>query len=117
MVSIAAFQAVDPGSIPGRRIVFCDVSFLLSCSLNGRKSSKCWIIFTSGDSAKEKCFQSRVKKKESRSILYIAIQRIENFETLSSLLGTAIFSVVTQRSSPQWGGALRDDSQNGCVAD
>ena len=23
MVSIAAFQAVDPGSIPGRRIIFC----------------------------------------------------------------------------------------------
>ena len=26
---------------------------------------------------------------------------------------TAVFSVVTQR----WGGALRDDSKNGCVAD
>ena len=35
---------------------------------------------------------------------------------------TAVFSVVTQRSSPPpnsrwWGGALRDDSKNGCVAD
>ena len=32
---------------------------------------------------------------------------------------TAILSVVTQRSSPQrqWGGTLRDDSKNGCVAD
>ena len=29
---------------------------------------------------------------------------------------TAVFSVVTQRSS-QWEGALRDDSKNGCVAD
>ena len=29
---------------------------------------------------------------------------------------TAVFSVVTQRSSPQ-GGALRDDTKNGCVAD
>ena len=31
----------------------------------------------------------------------------------------AVFSVVTQRSSPlsQWGGALRDDTKNGCVAD
>ena len=29
---------------------------------------------------------------------------------------TAVFSVVTQRSSP-WGGALRDDTKNGCVAD
>ena len=32
---------------------------------------------------------------------------------------TAIFSVVTQRSSPQtlWGGAVRDDTKNACVAD
>ena len=35
---------------------------------------------------------------------------------------TAIFSVVTQRSSPlvsgeELGGALRDDTENGCVAD
>ena len=29
---------------------------------------------------------------------------------------TAVFSVVTQRS-PLWGGALRDDTKNGCVAD
>ena len=29
---------------------------------------------------------------------------------------TAVFSVNTQRSSP-WGGALRDDTKNGCVAD
>ena len=28
---------------------------------------------------------------------------------------TAVFSVVTQHS--QWGGALRDDTKNGCVAD
>ena len=38
MVSIAAFQAVDPGSIPGRRIQdFCGLPFLLSCSLKGEK--------------------------------------------------------------------------------
>ena len=32
---------------------------------------------------------------------------------------TAVFSVVTQRFSPQseWGGALRDDTRNDCVAD
>ena len=30
---------------------------------------------------------------------------------------TAVLSVVTQCSSPQWGGALRDDTENGCVAD
>ena len=29
---------------------------------------------------------------------------------------TAVFSVVTQ-PSPQRGGALRDDTKNGCVAD
>ena len=38
VVSIAAFQAVDPGSIPGRRIQdFCGLPFLLSCSLKGQK--------------------------------------------------------------------------------
>ena len=30
---------------------------------------------------------------------------------------TAVFSVVTQRSSPLVGGALRDDTKNCCVAD
>ena len=32
---------------------------------------------------------------------------------------TAFFSLVTQRSSPHgvWGGALRDETKNGCVAD
>ena len=30
---------------------------------------------------------------------------------------TAVFSVVTQRSSSLWGGALRDDTKKGCVAD
>ena len=30
---------------------------------------------------------------------------------------TAVFRVLTQCSSPQWGGALRDDTKNGCVAD
>ena len=30
---------------------------------------------------------------------------------------TAVFRVVTQRSSPLEGGALRDDTKNGCVAD
>ena len=31
----------------------------------------------------------------------------------------AVFSIVTQRSSPQtlWGGALRDDTKNGCEGD
>ena len=29
----------------------------------------------------------------------------------------AVFSVVTQRSSGLWDGALRDDTKNGCVAD
>ena len=32
---------------------------------------------------------------------------------------TAVFSVVTQLSSPltRWGRTLRDDTKNGCVAD
>ena len=31
---------------------------------------------------------------------------------------TAVFSVVTQCSFPgEWGGALRDDTKSGCVAD
>ena len=30
---------------------------------------------------------------------------------------TAVFSVATQRSSPRVGGALRDDTKNGRVAD
>ena len=30
----------------------------------------------------------------------------------------AVFSIVTQRSSlPLWGGALRDDTKNGCEGD
>ena len=32
---------------------------------------------------------------------------------------TAVFSLVTQRSSPHavWGGALRDETKKGCLAD
>ena len=30
---------------------------------------------------------------------------------------TAVFSVISQCSSPLWGGALSDDTKNGCVAD
>ena len=30
---------------------------------------------------------------------------------------TAVLRVVTQRSSPLWEEALRDDAKNGCVAD
>ena len=45
VVSIAAFQAVNPGSIPGRRIDFCALFFLLSCSLNGQKvASNEWYL-------------------------------------------------------------------------
>ena len=38
---------------------------------------------------------------------------------LSIVCYTGVFCVVTQRSSPlvAWGGALRDDTKNGCVAD
>ena len=37
MVSIAAFQAVDPGSIPGRRKLFTDTFF---CLLYGKSSGR-----------------------------------------------------------------------------
>ena len=42
---------------------------------------------------------------------YVAIQHLVCY--------TAVFSVVTQGFSPQtlWGGTLRDDTKNGCVAD
>ena len=36
---------------------------------------------------------------------------------LTVVCSIAVFSVVTQRSSPLMGGALRDDTKNGCVAD
>ena len=44
-----------------------------------------------------------------------------NFQSLALSMAalvcyTAVFSVATKRSS-HWGGALRDDSKNGCVAD
>ena len=40
------------------------------------------------------------------------------FAALILVCYTAVFSVVTQRSSPQGrGGALGDDTKNGCVAD
>ena len=44
----------------------------------------------------------------------------ENIKKALYLLvcNTAVFIVVTQRRSlPLWGGALRDDPKNGCVAD
>ena len=40
-----------------------------------------------------------------------------NQDALLIVCYTAVFSVVTQRSSPLWGGALRDDTKNACVAD
>ena len=38
-------------------------------------------------------------------------------ETKTVVCYTAVFRVVTQCSSPLWGGALRDNTKNGCVAD
>lgn len=40
MVSIAAFQAVDPGSIPGRRNIFVQCSVLSARQLSHIKNSK-----------------------------------------------------------------------------
>ena len=36
---------------------------------------------------------------------------------LNLVCHTAVFSVVTQRTCHMWGGALRDDTKKGCVAD
>ena len=47
MVSIAAFQAVVPGSIPGRRIVYVTISFYLNLTLRqsiGRISVPCGLV-------------------------------------------------------------------------
>ena len=46
--------------------------------------------------------------------LLCAHRYIHNFIELLLVCYTAVFSVVTQRL---WGGALRDDAKNGCVAD
>ena len=46
------------------------------------------------------------------------LDKIESAAGIRLVCYTAVFSVVTQRSSPlTWGGALRDDTKNGCVAD
>ena len=43
MVSIAAFQAVDPGSIPGRRKTFLEIFFLIFLIVwYGAKHKKCY---------------------------------------------------------------------------
>ena len=39
------------------------------------------VLFASGESAKEKCFQSGFKKRDNSSTLYIAVSRIEKFCT------------------------------------
>ena len=55
------------------------------------------------------------------SLNLVADPTVLNFDTLRDTVVcyTVVFSVVTQRSSPlsYWGGALRDDTKNGCVAD
>ena len=45
-----------------------------------------------------------------------ALQNFLSPSVLSVVCYTAVCSVVTQRSSPL-GGALRDDTKNGCAAD
>ena len=42
MVSIAAFQAVDPGSIPGRRNIFLMSSDLSALQFLGPRTQKCF---------------------------------------------------------------------------
>ena len=39
------------------------------------------------------------------------------FLTQSSQSATKLFLVSSRNAPPHWGGALRDDTKNGCVAD
>ena len=39
------------------------------------------------------------------------------FFTQSSQSATKLFLVSSRNAPPHWGGALRDDTKNGCVAD
>ena len=45
------------------------------------KSSKKQVLFASGDSDKEKCFQSGFKNRDCSSTLYIVSQKIEKLTT------------------------------------
>ena len=47
--------------------------------------------------------------------MYPQMEQVDSCATRTLVCYTAVFSVVTQRSSPP--GALRDDTKNGCVAD
>ena len=47
--------------------------------------------------------------------MYPQMEQVDSCATRTLVCYTAVFSVVTQRSSPL--GALRDDTKNGCVAD
>ena len=59
----------------------------------------------------------RLMKADDANVHLIRHLRSEK-ETGSNCYTAAFFSVVTQRSSPASScGALRDDTENGCVAD
>jgi len=49
-------------------------------------------------------------QKETRKTLMLLHQ-------LVSYMHAAVFNVITQRSSPVWGAALRDYTKNGCKGD
>ena len=55
MVSIAAFQAVDPGSIPGRRNIFLVLSELSAGQLLRTRTQKCF----PGENSFQKVFRYR----------------------------------------------------------
>ena len=64
------------------------------------------------------------RKKISFFLIHLVLTRQNTFIHSRSFLQTlvcytAVFSVVTQCSweEEEWGGALRDDTKNGCVAD
>ena len=61
-----------------------------------------------------------IRINQASFIIYYHSRGNDTADRVTLVCYTAVFSVVTQRSSPQGGregGALRDNTKNGCVAD
>ena len=61
-----------------------------------------------------------IRINQASFIIYYHSRGNDTADRVTLVCYTAVFSVVTQRSSlppSLWGGALRDDTKNGCVAD
>ena len=67
--------------------------------------------------AKENC-KSQPKCVKAKIATVHQILHRNNDQTEVRIVSlAAVFSIVTQRSSRMWGGALRDDTKNGCEGD